>query len=129
MQEMKLPQKFNIGQYYGKVEWTVRGIYQEYVGWFDENPATMYAEPVSSIYPDLVELAGVDALNSRAEKLLDDKEYVKVLHLTDIVLKVELSNRITNEIRMKALEGLKAGTRNYIERIWLDYGIRSIKEN
>ncbi|NLI46450.1 MAG: MBL fold metallo-hydrolase [Acidobacteria bacterium] len=34
-----------------------------------------------------------------------------------------------NATRRRALEGLKAGTHNYIERIWLDYGIRTVKEN
>lgn len=129
MKEIKLPDKFNIGQYYGKVEWTVRGIYQEYTGWFDENPATMYSEPVSSIYSDITELASVEALNTRAEKLLNEKEYVKVLHLTGIVLKADTKNKTASEIRKKALEALKSGTRNYIERIWLDYGIRSTMLN
>ncbi len=129
MKEIKLPEKFNIGQYFGKVEWTVRGIYQEYVGWFDENPVTMYTEPVSSIYHDLMELAGIEAINQRAEKLLNEKEYVKVLHLTDIVLQLNQDNKTTNEIRRKTLEALKTGTRNYIERVWLDYGIRTSNEN
>ncbi|MFH1197117.1 MAG: alkyl sulfatase dimerization domain-containing protein [bacterium] len=129
MKEIKLPDNYNIGQYYGKTEWTIRGIYQEYVGWFDENPATMYSEPVSSIYNDITELAGVEALNKRAEKLLNEKEYVKVLHLTEIILNSTPADKTANEIRKKALEALKTGTRNYIERIWLDYGIRKIKES
>ena len=129
MQEIKVPEKYQISPYFGKVEWTVRGIYHEYIGWFDENPASMYSEPVSSICSDLVEIAGIDALNSRAEKLLNEKEYVKVLHLTEVILKSDTYNKTTNELRLKALEALKAGTRNYIERIWLDYGITTAKEN
>jgi len=129
MQEIKLPSKYNIGQFYGKVEWTVRGIYQEYVGWFDENPVTMYPESVSSIYSELAEVAGIDSLNRRAEKLLNENEYIKVLHLTEIVLSVDPKNKTANEIRLKTLTALKTGTRNYIERIWLDYGIGMAKEN
>ena len=129
MQEIKVQEKYQISPYFGKVEWTVHGIYQEYIGWFDENPSSMYELPVSSIYSDLVEIAGVDVINSRAEKLLNEKEYVKVLYLTDVVLKSDPNNKTTNEFRLKALESLKSGTRNYIERIWLDYGIRTVKEN
>jgi len=33
-----------------------------------------------------------------------------------------------NEIRLKALEALKTGPYNYIEFIWLDYGIKMAKE-
>ena len=127
MQEIKLPDKYRISPYFGKVEWTVRGIYHEYIGWFDENPATMYPEPISSIYSDLVEIAGVDALNSKVEKLLNEKENVKALHLTDVILKSDPNNKTTNKLRFKALEELKSGTRNNIERIWLDYGLRLIK--
>ncbi|MBN2093452.1 MBL fold metallo-hydrolase [candidate division KSB1 bacterium] len=125
MQAIKLPSKYQIGQYYGKVEWTIRGIYQENVGWFDENPATMYSEPASSVFPDLVELCGADAILEKAESHLKNKEYVKVLHLTEIVPDSDPAHQKAKEIRLKALEALKAGTRNYIERIWLNYGIRS----
>ena len=127
MQEIKVPDKYQIQPYFGKVEWTIRGIYQENIGWFDENQASMYPEPVSSIYSDLVEIAGIEALNSRVEKLLNEKENVKALHLTDVILKSDPNNKTTNELRLKVLEELKSGTRNYIERIWLDYGLRLIK--
>ena len=43
MREIKLPAELDIGETYGKVSWSVRGIYEGYVGWFDLNPATMYA--------------------------------------------------------------------------------------
>jgi len=128
MQEIKVPDEYRIQPYYGKVDWTVRGIYHENIGWFDENPASMYDLPVSAVYADLVEIAGVDAINDKAQKLLENQKYVKVLHLTDIILDSAPDNQRANEIRLKALEALKAGTRNYIERIWLDYGIRTARE-
>jgi alkyl sulfatase BDS1-like metallo-beta-lactamase superfamily hydrolase len=128
MQEIKVPDQYQIRPFFGKVEWTVRGIYHENIGWFDENPASMYALPASCVYSDIVDIAGVDALTKRAEQQLEQGEYVKVLHLTDIVLQSNPNHQMTNEIRLKTLEALKAGTRNYIERIWLDYGIRTAKE-
>jgi alkyl sulfatase BDS1-like metallo-beta-lactamase superfamily hydrolase len=129
IQEIQVPEKYNIQAYFGKVEWTVRGIYNEYIGWFDENPASMYSIGVTSIYDDIIEIAGIDALLDKAEKLFNDKEYVKVLHLTDIILKPKpLSNR-ANQLRLKTLKMLKSETYNYIEKIWLDYGIRLCEEN
>ena len=44
MREIKLPPELEIGETYGKVAWSVRGIYEGYVGWFDLNPATMYGD-------------------------------------------------------------------------------------
>jgi glyoxylase-like metal-dependent hydrolase (beta-lactamase superfamily II) len=126
MREARLPA--DIPQVFGKAEWTARGIWQEYVGWFDENPASMYAQPPSSIHPDLVRLAGAGAIVRRAEECLERGENVSVLHLTDVVLNAEPANRQAHEARLKALRALKAGTRNYIERIWLDHGIRLAEE-
>jgi len=124
MREIRLPERFPIGQYYGKVEWTVRGIWQEYVGWFDENPATMYAEPMSSIYSDLTELAGPERILAKAKQYLDEKQYVGVLHLTELVLKDNRSRQNACTIRLTALKALKAATRNFIEQLWLNHAIR-----
>jgi glyoxylase-like metal-dependent hydrolase (beta-lactamase superfamily II) len=130
MQQIKLPSEYQIAPFYGKVSWTVRGIYNEYASWFDENPATMYSLPSSSVYSDIVKLTGgADKILKIAGEYLIKKEYVKTLHLTQIVLTDEPENKKANEIRLKALKGLKAGTYNYIERIWLDYGIRSADVN
>jgi alkyl sulfatase BDS1-like metallo-beta-lactamase superfamily hydrolase len=129
MGEVRLPEKLDIPQYYGKVEWTVRGIWQEYVGWFDENPATMYAQPLADLYPDLAALAGVEKLLDKARQCLDRKEYVKVLHLTEIVLKADPRAREASRTRLQALQGLKDGTRNFIERIWLNHAIRQCEDS
>lgn len=129
MQEIKVPPSYQLRPYFGKVEWTVRGICQEYIGWFDENPASMYAMPPNSIYIDLVELAGDGAIMKKAQTRLDNKDYIGVLHLTDVILQTDASHKGANTLRQQALGALKAGTRNYIERIWLDYGLRKCQEN
>jgi len=128
MQEIKVPDKYTIRPYFGKVAWTVRGVYHENIGWFDENPASMYKLPVSSIYTELVEISGAETIIKKAGQLFDKKEYVKVLHLTDIVLKSNPNNKDANEIRQKALKALKTRPYNYIEHIWLDYGIKKAEE-
>ncbi|MFC2139807.1 MBL fold metallo-hydrolase [Bacteroidota bacterium] len=129
MREIKLPEKYQIGEYFGKAEWTIRGIYHENIGWFDENPSSMYAIPASSVYKDLVELAGgADAVAKFAQKYIDEKEYVKVLHITDAALEAEPENKSVLEIRLTALKALLNGPYNYIERIWLNHGIKSIEE-
>jgi len=129
MREIKVPERFGIRPYFGKVEWTVRGVYEENVGWFDEDPASMYGLPVSSVYGDLVDLVGADAIIARAERRLAAGDPVQSLHLTAIVLKNDPGHAGANTIRIKALKTLRAGTFNYIERIWLDFGIRVSEEN
>jgi alkyl sulfatase BDS1-like metallo-beta-lactamase superfamily hydrolase len=39
MNEIRLPAALDIGESYGKLSWSVRGIYEGYVGWFDLQPA------------------------------------------------------------------------------------------
>jgi len=129
MREIKLPGKYAIPQYFGKVEWTVRGIWQEFIGWFDENPASMYATPVSDVYADLSELAGAAKLLQKSKAYIVQREYPKALHLTEIVLKTDPRHREANTIRIEALNGLLAGTKNFIEKIWLNHAIRVCREN
>lgn len=129
MREIKLPVKYPVSELYGKVEWTVRGIYQETIGWFDENPSSMYSITSNSVDADLVHLAGgANVVADLAQKFLDGKEYEKVLHLTDAALNAEPYNKNILDVRIKALKGLKSQTRNFIQNIWLDYGIRTAEE-
>lgn len=58
MQEIKLPAKYDLTEIFGKVSWSVRGIYDGYAGWYDGNPSSMYELGPSTVYPDLVRLAG-----------------------------------------------------------------------
>jgi len=128
MNEIKIPDKYGLRPYFGEVPWTIRGIYHENIGWFDENPASIYSVPASSIYKDLAETAGIDKLVKKAGSLFENKKYVKVLHITDIISSADPENKAVNEIRLKALEALKAGTYNYQKRVWLDHAIRTVRE-
>lgn len=129
MQTVKLPPKYNIAQGFGKVPWTVRGIYQEYVGWFDGNPVNMYEQPASAVYPDMVQLSGgPSAIIKRAEEHFQNGEWIKVLHLMDVICRAEPRNKSMWEMRLKTYEALKKGPYNYIERLFLDHGIRTARE-
>jgi len=128
MREIKLPADLDVGDSYGKVSWSVRGIYEGYVGWFDLNPATMYEAPASSVYPDVVRLAGgPDAVIKLALEKIQSDKIVEALHLTDIALAADAGNRKALEARLKALEVLRDRCRNTNERGWLDYSIRVTK--
>ena len=129
MQEIKLPASYDLSEVFGKVSWSVRGIYDGYAGWFDMNLATMYALPPSSVYPDLVKLAGgpEPLVRLALEKLEADKP-VETLHLTDVVLAYDQKNSAALDARLRALNYLRERCENYTEAGWLDYGIRTTKE-
>jgi alkyl sulfatase BDS1-like metallo-beta-lactamase superfamily hydrolase len=127
MQEIKLPASYNLSEVFGKVSWSVRGIYDGYAGWFDMNPATMFELPPASIYPDLVKLAGADAVVRLALEKVDAGKPVEALHLTDVVLASDPKNSGALNARIKALELLRDRSENYVETGWLEYGITKAK--
>lgn len=129
MQEVKLPASFALTESFGKVSWSVRGIYDGYAGWFDLNPASMYDLPPSSVYPDLVKLAGgPEPVVKLAVDKLNAGKPVEALHLTDVVLASDPKNKDALGARLKALQYLQDRSENYVESGWLDNGIRAITE-
>jgi alkyl sulfatase BDS1-like metallo-beta-lactamase superfamily hydrolase len=128
MREIKLPEHLNVGEGYGKLTWSIRGIYEGYAGWFDLNPATMYEAPPSSPYADLVKLAGgPDPVVARALEVLQKGQAAEALRLTDAALAANAAHRGALEARLKALEYLRDQSKNSNERGWLEYSIREAK--
>lgn len=128
MNTIKLPAQLDIGDSYGRVSWTVRGIYEGYVGWFDLNPATMYEQPRETVYPDLVRVAGgPEKILALATEKLSAGKPVECLHLLDVVLAGNPANVRALEIKLRALEALRDNCHNSNERGWLDYSINEVK--
>lgn len=129
MREIHLPSALDVGESYGKLSWSIRGIYEGYVGWFDLKPETMYEQAASSVYPDLVKMAGgADAVAKLAMERVAANKPVEALHLTSIALAADQNNRAALEARLKALELLRDQCRNSNERGWLDYSIAETKK-
>jgi alkyl sulfatase BDS1-like metallo-beta-lactamase superfamily hydrolase len=127
MREIRLPPDLQIGESYGKLSWSVRGIYEGYVGWFDGNPSTMYGSPAEA-YGDVVELAGgADAVARRASDAIDRGDATRALFLTDIALAADPRHVPSLDARLRALQRLDAASTNSNERGWLAAGIRDVE--
>jgi alkyl sulfatase BDS1-like metallo-beta-lactamase superfamily hydrolase len=128
MREVKLPKRLEVGEGYGKLTWSIRGIYEGYAGWFDLRPETLFATPVSTVYPDLVRLAGgPEAVAKLAAQKLDAGQTIEALDLTGIALAADAANKTALTARLKALEKLNADSKNSNERGWLNYAIKQVK--
>jgi alkyl sulfatase BDS1-like metallo-beta-lactamase superfamily hydrolase len=128
MNEIKLPADLDVGEGYGKLSWSVRGIYEGYVGWFDLNPAMMYEKPASSVYPDIVKLAGgADAVARLAMERAQSGQAVEAMHLSDMALAADQNHRGALQAKLKALEVLRSRCRNSNERGWLEFSINQVK--
>ncbi|MBW2420570.1 MAG: MBL fold metallo-hydrolase [Deltaproteobacteria bacterium] len=133
MAEITLPPELELRQTHGRVSWAVKSIWEYYATWFHFDSTTeLYAVPASTIYPELVELAGVDALVERARRHIAAQEPVQALHLLDIALGSGTDDRAALEARRAALQILlddaEGGLRNSYEIDWLRYRLRETEE-
>jgi alkyl sulfatase BDS1-like metallo-beta-lactamase superfamily hydrolase len=129
MHEIRLPPELVVGEGYGNLIWSIRGIYEGYAGWFDLRPTTMYDVPPSAVFPDLAKLAGgAEPVTKLASQYVGAGRLVEALHLTEVALASDPQFRPALETRLAALQGLRAKSKNSNERGWLDYHIRLVKK-
>lgn len=72
-------------EYYGTVEWSVKSIYNGYVGWFDGNVNQLMPVSVNVYNKTLLELIGEDKLIEKVKNLMQKEEYQLSLQLLELV--------------------------------------------
>jgi alkyl sulfatase BDS1-like metallo-beta-lactamase superfamily hydrolase len=127
MREIKLPPELYVGEGYGAIAWSVRGIYEGYAGWFDGDPATMYATAPSQADAELVKVAGgAGPVAARAQALVASDPAL-ALRLTSAALAAEPANPAALAARKAALEKLLAASKNSNESGWLHAGLSKVE--
>jgi len=127
MKTIKLPPQLEVGEGYGAISWSVRGIYEGYAGWFDGDPATMYATAPGEAYAQIVRLAGgAGPVAARAEALVAGDPAL-ALRLTSAALAAEPANAAALAARKHALERLLAASKNSNESGWLRAGLARVE--
>jgi alkyl sulfatase BDS1-like metallo-beta-lactamase superfamily hydrolase len=102
---------------YGRVDWAVNGIYRQYTGWYDLNPANLNPGRKQSFHRALLEASGgPEALVKKARHALEGGRHQLVLDLTDVILDVEAGHRAAHALRAEALEKLGEAAQNGVER-------------
>lgn len=120
MRDIALPPRFDVGEDYGKTTWNARAIWEQYVGWFHHRSSTeLYPVPVSTVAPDIVAAAGVDALVQAAATRLANGEQLEAIHLVELVLAASPDSERARAVGADAHEQLAAGSTNFWERAWL----------
>ena len=131
MQEIELPPELQTAPGRGPVRWYVRSVFEEYSGWFHQSSTTeLYAVPQKAVWAELAELAGgPEALAKRAAAHVAAGRPVEALHLTDIALAADPSNRAVREAEISALDLLidRGEGRYYDEIGWLENAIVEAK--
>ena len=128
MREIKLPPDLDVGEGYGKISWSVRGIYEGYAGWFTGDPAEMFSQGRSSASASVVNLAGgPKKVADEAMRLLAEGKTVEALHLTSIGIEGAPGDKDVLRARVAAFEALLKGSTNRNEQGWLQQGLAQAK--
>ena len=133
MQEIVLPPELEVTQIHGRVSWAVKSIWEYYSTWFHFDSTTeLYPVPASVVRGEIAELAGVEPLAEKAAAHVASGRHVEALHILEIALAGDPSNRMALETRRAALQALleEAETtfQNSYEMDWLKYRIRVTDE-
>lgn len=129
MDEVDLPSEFGLGEGYGKVSWSARGLYESYAGWFGGDPAEMYIAGREGVSDEIVELSGGGAaVATKARGMLAAGDAEGALQLTSIGLEGAPDDPDLLAARIEALEALLRATGNRNEAGWLQHGLRVARE-
>ncbi len=106
-------------EYYGTVPWSVRAVYNGYIGWFDGNPTNLFPLPPRERAERFAEIAGgKERILNEATKAASNGDYQWALELTDYLLVLEPEHHMARHCKARALKALgeaqiAATARNY----------------
>lgn len=104
-------------EYYGGVEWTVRGIYADRLGWFDGNATNLFPVPDKDRAAKLVALiGGPERVLARSREALAAREFTWAAELADYVLANDSGNAAAKRMKAQALRELGERQVNAIAR-------------
>ena len=94
-------------EFYGKTEWSVRTVFDGYMGFFDGNPTTLLPLKKKDRAQKMEALAGGKAnLEKQIETAVKDKAFQWVLELTDVYLALYPNTKKVIDQRINALTEL-----------------------
>ncbi|WP_379063561.1 alkyl sulfatase dimerization domain-containing protein [Mesorhizobium sp. UC22_110] len=106
-------------EYYGSVAWAVRGIYADYVGWFDGNATNLNPLPPAGRAARMIEMAGgPDGMLARAGQAIATGDFQWAAELADCLLALDPADTAARQLKARALtelgeRQLNATARNY----------------
>jgi len=108
-----LEQAWHAHGYYGSASHNVKAIYQRYLGWFDGNPARLWAHPpvdASTRYVDC--MGGTDAVLTKAAGYAADGDLRFAAELLDRVVFADPAHALAREQLATVYEQLAYGSEN-----------------
>jgi len=121
VEKIKLPSHLGDHPYlqetYGKVSWSVRGIYDGYLGWFDGNATNLERLPAREYSRRMVQLAGGQPkVGQEMKAALERRDWQWAAELADLVLTQEPQDAGAKNAKAQALRQLGQGETNFNAR-------------
>jgi alkyl sulfatase BDS1-like metallo-beta-lactamase superfamily hydrolase len=127
MREIRLPEHLDLGEAYGRVDWSVRAIWETYAGWFHQHSTLdLYGAPPEQGAHEIVDLAGgIDVVADRAIDLVPTDPLTAV-RLCELALAVDSAHRGALDVYRLAHEQLilDHADENFWLSRWLDGEVR-----
>ena len=99
--------------YYGSVSHNAKAVYQRYMGWYDGNPANLWAHPpIEAAKRYVAAMGGPDAATSTARRAYDEGDYRWVVEVCKHVLFADETHSDARALHADALEQLGFGAEN-----------------
>ena len=128
MREIRLPEHLDLGEAYGRVDWSVRAIWETYAGWFHQHSTLdLYGASPEQGAHEIIDLAGgVDAVAARATALVPTDPLTAV-RLCELALAVDTTHRGALDAYRSAHERLilDHADENFWLSRWLEGEMRS----
>jgi alkyl sulfatase BDS1-like metallo-beta-lactamase superfamily hydrolase len=103
----ELAQQWFLRGYYGTVSHNVKAVYQQYLGWYDANPANLHPLPPEDAAGNYVAyMGGADAVMARAREDFDKGDYRWVAEVMNRVVFADPGNEAARHLQADALEQL-----------------------
>ncbi|MFE5535367.1 alkyl/aryl-sulfatase [Streptomyces sp. NPDC056492] len=116
-EEMRLPpaleRAWHTHGYYGSVSHNAKAVYQRYMGWFDGNPARLWAHPPTEAATRYVDfMGGADEVLRRARQSYAQGDFRWVAEVVGHVVFADPENAEARALQADALEQLGYGSEN-----------------
>lgn len=99
----RLQEKEYLSEFYGTIEWSVKGIYCGYLGWFDGSAAHLLPHSDEKLAATLLELIGsTDVVLDKINSCLDNQDSQMALQLIDLCFGSQATPKLL-ELKKKAL--------------------------
>lgn len=105
---IRLPEELSdlpyLGEFYGTVAWSVRSIYNGYLGWFDGNPTQLNKLPPKEYSEKMIKIIGGETkIVAEIKEALANQEAQWAIELCDLLIGIDRQSKLARQLKAKGL--------------------------